>query len=312
MAYLATELIDKSIKKTKELLLPFDFILWLKLAILGIFAGSGGGFNSGLNVDDINPDLFFQHWQYILAAAAGLAFLGLIFLFLSSVFHFCFLESIHRKKAMIFGYFGKHLKKGLSLFFLKVFIGIIFLCIFALIGLPFLTEFFSGEGIELADFNIAYLVVALIFLFFLIIAGIMTGILINLFLVYYMYIYDKKAWASLKRVIALLKQKPGQMIIFWLMNVLLSLLTGIIMIMIFLVIGLIFAMITGAIALIGYLIYTLSSALLVPLIIMGVILGALLLMGFIISIMIASVPFVSFFNYYRLDFMKNLCRNKRL
>ena len=110
---IAVDLIKESFEKTKKLLLPFSFVIWLKLAVLVLFIGT-----NGVNINYKMPGAQFWEFLKVYWAFIGVFILiglliALLFLFLRSVFLFCFIDSI-LKKVKVFGYFSKNIKKGFS------------------------------------------------------------------------------------------------------------------------------------------------------------------------------------------------------
>lgn len=306
---IASELIDSSIEKTKKLLLPFNFIVWIKLAVLVLFvSSSGGNFNSRVgNMDSGVIEYILTHWELILTLAIiGLLF-GLAFMFLKSVFQFCFLDSVTKKKVMVFGYFSRNLEKGFSLFLLNLVVGIISLAVIGVIAYPFIKVFLLGNGNFSQLLNFLPLIIIGVLAILVMIA---VGLLISIFTIYYMFINKKRAWYSFKKVFSLFRKEWKEMIVFLLLNFVLGILVGIIMFVIFLAVAFTAVLIAGFFFLMGFILYKIASVLLVFLIVMAVLLGIVLLIILIAALLMASVPFATFFAYYRLDFMKNLLGKK--
>ena len=194
MSYITPDLVTPSLQKTQKLLFPFSWSIWLKFAVLVFFVGSVGGW---FNFPSETFDMMEQYWEILVAIMIVAAALGIFLFFLRCVFQFCLLESISTGKVSVFGYFNKHLSKGVSLFLLWVVSGLIFLVILAGLWLPFVGTFLEG-GIQfsalggdsppslflllLIGVGIASCLVLLVYLVF-------SGLVSN-FTIYYMFIHN--------------------------------------------------------------------------------------------------------------------------
>src|SRR3989344_8149064 len=107
MELFAGKLVSPSIEKAKSLLWPFQFVTWLKLAVLSIFIG-GMSFNTSFRSFNQNntidlAEIIAGYWELIIAGIILFMLLGIIFSFLRAVFQFCFLDSIAAKNVQILG-----------------------------------------------------------------------------------------------------------------------------------------------------------------------------------------------------------------
>ena len=118
MGFISIDAISTGFDKAKKLLLPFSFVVWLKVAILSLFIGGGrGGRNGNMNFGNPSAEILqfiSTYWSIILAVVIVAVLFGLLMVFVSSVFEFCFLESLAKKKVRVFAYFGNNLNKGIS------------------------------------------------------------------------------------------------------------------------------------------------------------------------------------------------------
>ncbi|MFB6193082.1 MAG: hypothetical protein ABEK00_02425 [Candidatus Nanohaloarchaea archaeon] len=170
MVWYAFENADEAAKRTRELLLPFDWRLWARIAVMALFVGgftapsfgSGdiGGFDGGLQQFDPGASLNPQFWTgsipeaVLLMILAGFAVVS-IFGVLRSVFGFVFYQSLMDNEVRIRSNFRKHLWKGFKLFvfelsallvlfsiglalFLPIYLSPVFILIAVLAGLPLL------------------------------------------------------------------------------------------------------------------------------------------------------------------------------
>lgn len=310
MDFIATKLIGESIDKTKKLLFPFNFKNWIILAILSIFIGGGVGFNSRMNIPSNFDFLNFTsiNWAIIIGVLILAFSVGLVFLFLGSVLHFCFLDSITKNRIMISKYFKKNIEKGKSLFLLKLSFSLVSLFVLLLINYPHIMILINNiDNLTFSLFSIPYLIISGII--YLILFSIIS-VFINTFTVYTMFIFNKKSLVSLKKVINVFKKEYKEMLLFLLFNLLIGIVVSMIMVTIFLLMGLIIAFIVLIFAIIGTLLYKLSEVLIIPLIVIAVILGVLLFIIFMILSLLISVPFSVFTQFYRLDVMKSILSKK--
>lgn len=147
MSWYALENLDKAMEETKELLLPFDFMTWTKIAIIALLAGGismpsgpsttpmqSGGQTNGLYTPDSGvetsildsvPDSFSGIGGMTGMASEGamsgvavaivlfvLLFAG-FFMYVSSVFQFIYYQTVLDKKPAITENFRKHAYRGL-------------------------------------------------------------------------------------------------------------------------------------------------------------------------------------------------------
>lgn len=147
MAHAAVDAVEEALDETKELLLPFDWRLWAKIAVIALFAsGIGGGIpsfpGSGLDTG-VNPDTGGEAGdlpqaitdapvgmqtavqnspQTAIAAVLVLLLLGLILVFgaLRSIFDFVLFQSLQTKEVRIRPYVREHARQGVRLFGFRI------------------------------------------------------------------------------------------------------------------------------------------------------------------------------------------------
>jgi hypothetical protein len=140
----------------QQLLQPFRFAQWVRLALVGILAGelgSSGGFNSHVHLPPTHHHgpahlfgtMFPPHFTHHAALPAGLSALpfvlalGLFFLFLyiSSVMRFILFDSVIAKQCHIRQGWIRRKHHGLHLFVWQIFISLAsFSALFLVIGIP--------------------------------------------------------------------------------------------------------------------------------------------------------------------------------
>ncbi|MFB6100794.1 MAG: hypothetical protein ABEK16_06000 [Candidatus Nanohalobium sp.] len=136
MSLQAVEEIDDAIQRTKDIVLPFDFMTWTRLAVISIFLGGIGFFNIFTNM----PTGFQNTSQYggsgamtgmataapavsnaVLLAVAGIFALGfLVFMYLGSVFRFVMFRSLREKEVKVRKNIGRHYVDGFKYFLFQI------------------------------------------------------------------------------------------------------------------------------------------------------------------------------------------------
>ncbi|GAB7015359.1 DUF7544 domain-containing protein [Methanogenium cariaci] len=121
--------IDRAVAMTKSILIPFDIGIWLRLALIALFAGGAAGgmqFSSGsLSFDDIgdgeflgsvipqNPDALVSA---MLLFAGILLCIGLVYLLLNGIFQFIFIKALGAGNIRIRTYFRESTGPGIRYF----------------------------------------------------------------------------------------------------------------------------------------------------------------------------------------------------
>jgi hypothetical protein len=321
MAKNAIDIIQPTLEKVKGLLLPFDAVKWMKLALVVLIAGasSGGGQYVG-NMgnlgdwddlgDDMSPEeveaaiLGFLTDEVILAITIIIALLILFFIFwnyISSVFTFVFFESVVTKEVKIREGFKRNMKNGLSLFVFRVAAILGFLLILALMaGLFIFLVFGGGVGLLLG------IVLGILFFIILIPLIIAFSIIISMaedFAVPIMSLRGDGILKSMRHSIGLFKKEILQFALYYVMKLALgmaaSVISIILLIPVFIVMGIMIAIIVVIGALAGI---SLSwSAPLVAIAIVGV---AIVMLLFIYLSVLITLPIPVFFRYYSLMFLR--------
>lgn len=314
MSFLATELIEPSIEKTKQLLLPINWKTWLKLAIIALFIGGGGG--GGVNVRIPNAEqgqmlaeFFAAYWEIILGVFIALTLLGLVWRFVGAVFMFCLYDNVLSKKVRVFGYIGKNLSKGASAFALQIVIGLVSLIVLALIALPFIVTFARNPaGFNLDTLPPVYIIATVVLGIMIMVGFSLLDWAIVTLVFPHMYFRGQRAAASLRSVARLFQREYKEILMLLLMEFLITIIVGIILMLVILLLLVVFALIGAVFFIPGYLWYASAEQLLIPLIIAGGVIATILIVGLALSILVASVPPMVFFTYYDLEFMKRLLK----
>lgn len=334
MSWYAIAAVDRALSRTKKALFePFDFWKWAKLAII-IFLIGGGGSNFGgqgtsyqggpedfeNNVPYIGPgndpvhfpDEILNEIPYftntsvadlalLTGLIAGFILLVLIFIYISSIMEFVFVESLVKNEVKFWNYSRRFLGKGFYLFLVRLVLGLVFLILFAIFLLPLIMMLFE----EAAAFTWP-VIFGSFFWFIGITALLALTIAVNSFisLAIPLSIYKNTGILSAFRLVfSNFRKSWREIIVYWLVRFVLGLAVGIATILLFvlliLILGLLFLIIDGILYFIfsSLLSESLSWVPLVPIIIIEFILflGALLFFG---------VPFQVFMKYHLLSFLE--------
>ncbi|MFB6265756.1 MAG: hypothetical protein ABEI07_01590, partial [Candidatus Nanohaloarchaea archaeon] len=174
MSWYASDNIEKAYESTRDFLLPFDSGTWLRMALVVLLTG-GFSFSGLGNVGSLVPSgpspSTAMHTTGASSMAAGgitgaltgmsstdaavpaaligigtvVLLLGLVFLFISSVFEFVFYHSIREKEVRIVDYFSTFLHQGLQYSLFRVVYFAALLSVIALIAVLFLASLVIGS-----------------------------------------------------------------------------------------------------------------------------------------------------------------------
>ena len=319
MKWFATELIKPCIEKTKSILFPIKFKLWLKLALLIILAGAiRGGSSPNLRipsgVDFSTITNFMQNYlTYLIIGFVFLVILGFVAVWMSCVFRFCLLESIYTKTVHVLRYFKKYMKQGWSFFLFTIVIGLISLIILGALSLPLVIPIIKNfSNLSWSIISIPYLVFFItFFILWIIVYGIFTMLMTH-YVLADMYLNKiKSSYASFKRMFYLLKKELKQSLLYWLMLFLLGIASAIIFFIAAILAAIPFLIIALILALFFVGLWALANSLLVILIILGVIIGVILISAYIFAIVLVTVPIPVFFVNYQLSVVQELIKKNK-
>jgi MFS family permease len=160
MSLYALENLDEAMEETKDLLLPFDFMTWTKIAIIALLASGvsipnlPAGAPAGGPGDQVyTPDSDFENTPDVASGIGDISMTGLstagitdavavailvlgalfagFFLYISSIFQFIYFQTVLDKEPSIVENIRKHAYRGLR--YLGFQIGIVILALAALI-----------------------------------------------------------------------------------------------------------------------------------------------------------------------------------
>ena len=147
--------LSDAIDVTRGFLTPIRPWMWLKLALLVLFVGGagfsapmpfGGGSFGGGTTPEPGPETTVDTGEVlpvVVVIGAIILVVGLVFLFLSSLFEFTFLESLRSGEVHIRRYTTRNVGHGTRLFGFRVGLGLIGLILF---GLPIVAIVFWTSG----------------------------------------------------------------------------------------------------------------------------------------------------------------------
>ncbi|HEV2021627.1 MAG TPA: hypothetical protein VGQ94_03780 [Terriglobales bacterium] len=309
----------------QQLFRPFRFSHWWRLALTALLAGemsSGGNWGNSGNWHvpgraGKGKDLFllaappWMGWHdylgvIVAAIALGLA-LGVVFIYVSSVFRFILFDSVLTERVRIREGWRRWQDRGGRFFLWQIGFSAVMLTLLGMvIGLPLLYAWRTGMFKDSGEHWGAFLVGGLLMLFVggaLLIAAVLVGVFNKDFVVPLMALEDLSAMEAWRRLLPMLKSEKGSYAGYIGMKIVLAIVSGIV----FGILGL-FALIFALIplAILGIVVAALVVALGLTwnpfTIILAVLVGATGLFGLFWMMTLVSVPSVVFFQSYTLHF----------
>lgn len=327
MAKSAVDVIGVTFEHTKQQLLkPFRFGQWARLALLGMATGemsTGGGCNSIATLPSHFPN---SHSQQSFLAPAGLLphfdpavigsmilvlvvggiVLALVWIYIASISRFLLFEAVLRKQCELGPAWDRWQGQGLRLFWFQLALAVITLGIAGLMLLPLLIPLIAtikahghvGPGLILAFLPL--LVIFGLFSLFMLLVAVLT----KDFVVPVMALDGVGVLEAWRRVLSMMKVEKGSYAGYIAMKVVLAIGTGVVfsaIIGIVLVILLIPGAVVGAVAvLVGK---SVGLQLNVATITLAIVLGAVLFGALLYVVAFVCVPVVVFFPAYAMYFL---------
>ena len=299
--------LDGAFQRTKNLLWPIQWGIWLRLALVALFVGGGVSFpnTSGYNfgegdlppgVVESLPDIMPLIAAFIIVVLA----ITLVWWIISAVMHFVFVDMLRTGDIHIRPFFGERLGKGVRLFLFEA--GLTLILILAMMAA--LIFMFAGIGVTGAG-SVAFIILLIPVI---LIVALLFGIVILLttdFVVPIMIHEDCGVIAGWQRLIGTISGNILQTVVYIITRLVLGLIAGIAQ-----AIVIIFALLIIAIpfVLIGF---VFLAALKANLVLLLVLLIPYLVVAIPVTLLIA-VPFVTFFRYYALLVLEGLVPEFRL
>jgi len=321
----AAEAMTPAFERTKQQLFrPFRFSHWWRLALTALLAGemgSGGNFHGGnWNLPgrhDKGKDFFlmaappWMDWHaylgvIVVAVVLGLL-LGIVFIYISSVFRFILFDSVLTERVHIREGWRRWQERGGRFFLWQIgFAAVMITLVGLVIGLPVLYAF-RGGMFDHADEHVGALVLGGFLMLFvgggLLIASALVGVFTKDFVVPLMALEELGAIEAWRRLLPMLKSEKGSYAGYIGMKIVLAIASGIVFGILSIIVLLILAI---PLAILGILGVAAAAALGItwnPLtIVLAVLVGAAVLFGLLWVMAMIMVPAVVFFQSYTLLF----------
>ncbi len=293
---------------TEALLRPVDRGRWLRLALIALFVGVGGGVPSGagnVNVPSgggTSPDVpvpSLPELGSVAAVIAGvvvlLVLLALVWSLLGAVMEFVLLVGLRDREVSIRDPFGANLRPGLRLFGFRLAVGLASLLV---VGLPLLAVFGAGVGVSPA---FLVLLVPLIVVFGVValagsvVLGLTTDFVAPTMLTEGVGVLDgwRRLWPTLR---AEWKQVALYVVAKFVLGVAVSLAVSLVVLLAALVVAVPFVVVGGGL----YLAASAAGASYVGLAVAAVLVALFVLVMIVVGL-IVQVPALTFVRYYSLS-----------
>jgi hypothetical protein len=305
--YRAVEALHEALERTKELLWPIDYALWLKLALVAMLTAGLGGSNvrytetfQGL------PDPGIDAVILIALILAFFFFIGLILSYLSTLSQFVLVGSLITKKIKLKDYYSEYACRGLNFFLFEVAAIIVFALMLA--GLGALAFYTIQEALA------ANLFLLVLLIFSIIVAAVLLGLFFGFLTEFSLPIYylgRHSLFESIRESFNILIKNPAEFLIYYLLKILLSLLVGalIFSVTFFIFSVPMFAILFGvgvAVTAISILASQAPAALVLLALALAGLFTILVTTAFSYLISVLTLPLTVFFRYYSLIFLDRL------
>lgn len=312
-----------------DLFQPFRWGFWVRIGILGFFTGemsAGGGcnFNLGSNWNTHHQNQFaaapqfnaappFGHWDpHVLLAALpfiiGAALLiGLILMYVGSVFRFTLLEAILNGQISIRDGWERWQRQGTRFFIFRLLLGLAFLCVAGMVALIVIamvgiTSFTHNPGAMGAG-AILGIVLGFLVLAIFAIPFVLVYLFAKDFAVPVMTLEGTTFGEAWQKVWAMIKNEPGSTAAYVGMKIVLSIAAGIIFGIIIFIAALVLILPIGGIGVVSVLAGRAAGLTWTPLTITLIVAAAMVLIGLLLFVIsVISAPVSVFFPAYGLYF----------
>lgn len=308
MTLYALEDIGDAIDATRALLWPFEPRRWLKLALVVFFIGGASGTNPfqfsgstpdtgeppvGPGMPDAIPTIGSPELAVVVAVAAGLLLLGLLFTLIGSIMEFVFVRSLQQETVTIRRYWSKQWRRGLRLFGFRLVFGLLSLLVIGLLVGVVLAPGYLGFG------TVSLGLVLLVIPFGIVLAilgGLITGFT-TMFVVPIMMVEDRGLISAWRRFWPTLTDQWKQYLVYAVMSFILQIAGGLLASIATVIAAIVVAIPFGILGLLG------AGLLLVSQIagwaVLAVV-GALFVFALLVLSLLAAVPVQTFLRYYGL------------
>ncbi len=328
MAISAVDAISPAFQHAKQQLLqPFRFAQWVRLALVGFLAGelgSGGGCNSGFNLPPTHhqrgseqllgaswPSQLADHPAMLIGLIASLIVIGLglfvLFIYINSVMRFILFDSIVAKECHIRRGWVRRRHHGLRFFVWQILLLLATFAAFAvLIGVPLAfawgVGWFDHPGEHLLPLVLGGIVLFLLFLALVVVLAV-VHVMTKDFVVPQMALEDISAMEGWRRLWLWLKAEKGGYAGYIAMKIGLAIAAGIALAIITVIVFLVLLIPIGGVGVVAVLagkaagltwdVYTITLA---------VVAGCIVLAVLIFVFSLISVPAIVFFPAYSIYF----------
>ena len=299
--------LDGAFQRTRSLLWPIKWGVWLRLALIALFVGGGVSFPNTSGYDfgegdlppgfaESLPDIAPLIVAFILVVLA----IALVWWIIGTVMQFVFVDMLRTGEIHIRPFFGERLGKGVRLFLFEA--ALTQILILAMMVFILMLVGIGGSGIGGAA-------LILVFLPFVLVAALLFGIVFHLthdFVVPIMIREDCGVIEGWRRLFGMISENVWQTVVDIVTRLVLGLVAGIaqavLVILAMLIVAIPFILI-GIVLLAALQAgnYVLLLALLIPYLVIAIPVALLI-----------AVPFVTFFRYYGLLVLEGLAPEYRL
>jgi MFS family permease len=320
----AVQAMTPAFERTKQQLFqPFRFSRWWRLALTALLAGemgSGGNYNfnwfpqktagKGDHFSLLAAPPWTDWHDYLPLIVAAVLFglvLGVILIYISSVFRFILFDSVLTERVRIREGWRRWQECGGRFFLWQIgFAAVMFALLGLVIGLPLLFAWHAGMFRNAGEHVGALVAGGLLLLFLggaLFLSAALVGVFTKDFVVPLMALEDLGALEAWRRLLPMLKSEKGSYAGYIGMKIVLAVASGIlfgILSLIALLVALVPLVILGIV--VGVMAAALGLAWNPLTIVLAVLVGAALLFGLFWMVTLVSVPRVVFFQSYTLHF----------
>lgn len=296
--------LDGAFQRTKSLLWPIRWGVWLRLALIALFVGGGVSFpnTSGYNFNegDLPPGVMESLpgiATIVVALILIVLAIALVWWIVGTVMQFVFVDMLRTGDIHIRPFFGERLGKGLRLFLFQA--GLTLILVFAMIAFILMLVGLGGSSGGGAGVGVAFI---LLFIPFVLVTALLFGIIFLLthdFVVPIMIHEDCGVIEGWRRLFRIISENVWQTVVYIVTRFVLGLVAGIVqavlVILALLIIAIPFVLIGIVLLAAVAANYMLLLALLIPYLIIAVPVALLI-----------AVPFVTFFRYYGLLVLEGL------
>ncbi len=300
--------LEGALQRTKNLLWPIQWGVWLRLAVIALFVGGGASFPNtsqySFGEGDLPPGVaesLPEIAPLIVAFIIVVLAIALLWMLVGAAMQFVFVDMLRTGDIHLGRFFRERLGKGARLFLFQL--GLTLILIVALMVFILMLVGFGGSGI-----GVAAPLMILAFIPVILIAALLFGIVFLLttdFVVPIMIREDCGVIEGWRRLIRVISAHLWQTVVYVIARLVLGLIAAIvqaILVIIALVVIAIPFVLVGIVLLATLQAnYVLLLALLIPYLIIAIPVALLL-----------SVPFVTFFRYYGLLVLEGLAPDYRL